>query len=238
MNVLIAGGESQELDVLGYILKQEGYAVTTLVSPVQPDPAWADSQTDVFILDAETVTPALLTRIESVRMASPVAIMLLAYVSSELELIDAYAAGIDDFLAKPYSPRLLLAHVNAQLRRARVVPSTLVPNLTDSTLRLDTERHTVGLSDGQTRQLTNLEFRLLYCLLVNRGHVLTPEKIIEKVWGYSGEGDRNLLKSLISRLRAKVEPSPREPTLIKTVPGVGYTFAPGATDGLVINQKQ
>ena len=65
-----------------------------------------------------------------------------------------------------------------------------------------------------------------YCLMVNRGHVLTTETIIEKVWGYTGEGDRNLLKSLISRLRAKVEPSPREPKLITTVPGVGYTFNP------------
>ncbi len=230
MNILIAGSDSQALAVLDYILRQEGYAVTTLVSPVQPDPAWADSQTDVLILDAETISSDLLSRIESVRAASPVAIMLLAYVANELELIDAYASGIDDYLPKPYSPRLLLAHVNAQLRRARVVPSTLVPNLSDSTLRLDTERHTVALAGGQTRQLTNLEFRLLYCLVVNRGHVLTPDTIIEKVWGYSGEGDRSLLKSLISRLRAKVELSPREPSLIKTIPGVGYMFAPGTPE--------
>jgi len=121
---------------------------------------------------------------------------------------------------------MLLAHVNVQLRRARVVPSTLVPDLTAANLSLDPERHTVMLPSGQVRQLTNLEFRLLYCLMVNRGHVLTTETIIEKVWGYTGEGDRNLLKSLISRLRAKIEPSPREPKLITTVPGVGYTFNP------------
>ncbi len=226
MNVLIAGDDPQSLNILSYILTQEGYSVTSLVSPVQPDPAWTDSQTDVLILDCNTVTPDLLQRIETARSSSPVAIMLLSYIANETELIDAYAAGIDDCLAKPYSYNLLLAHVNAQLRRARVVPATLVPSLSDSTLRLDTERHTVTLADGQTRQLTNLEFRLLYCLLVNRGHVLTTEKIIEKVWGYSGEGDKNLLKSLISRLRAKVEPSPREPSLVKTVPGVGYMFSP------------
>jgi len=226
MNILIAGDDAQSLNVLSYVLTQEGYAVSSLVSPMQPDPAWTDSQTDVLILDCNVVTPDLLQRIESVRASSPVAIMLLSYIGNETELIDAFAAGIDDCLVKPYSYRLLLAHVNAQLRRARVVPATLVPNLSDSTLRLDTERHTVTLADGQTRPLTNLEFRLLYCLLVNRGHVLTTEKIIEKVWGYSGEGDKNLLKSLISRLRAKVEPSPREPSLIKTVPGVGYVFSP------------
>lgn len=228
MNILIAGDDAQSLNILSYVLTQEGYAVTSLVSPAQPDPSWTDAQTDVLILDCNAVTPDLLQRIESARTSSPVAIMLLSYIASETELIDAYAAGIDDCLVKPYSYQLLLAHVNAQLRRARVVPATLVPSLSDSTLRLDTERHTVTLADGQTRQLTNLEFRLLYCLLVNRGHVLTTEKIIEKVWGYSGEGDKNLLKSLISRLRAKVEPSPREPSLVKTVPGVGYMFSPGS----------
>ncbi len=228
MNILIAGDDAQSLNILSYILTQEGYAVSSLVSPVQPDPAWTDSQTDVLILDCNGITPDLLQRIESARASSPVAIMLLSYIANETELIDAYAAGIDDCLVKPYSYRLLLAHVNAQLRHARVVPATLVPSLSDSTLRLDTERHTVTLADGQSRQLTNLEFRLLYCLLVNRGHVLTTEKIIEKVWGYSGEGDKNLLKSLISRLRAKVEPSPREPSLIKTVPGVGYMFSPSS----------
>ncbi|MFN8420769.1 MAG: winged helix-turn-helix domain-containing protein, partial [Anaerolineae bacterium] len=93
-------------------------------------------------------------------------------------------------------------------------------------ISLDPERHTVTLPSGVTRQLTNLEFRLLYCLMTNRGHVLSTETIIEKVWGYTGEGDRNLLKSLVSRLRSKVEPYPREPRLIMTIAGVGYKFNP------------
>ena len=226
VNILILGYDVKSVNILSFILRQEGYDVTSIIDPAQAERTWDDQLTDLLILDEEELDQAIFRRIESIRGASSVAMLLLANPASEDDIVSAYEAGIDDFLAKPYSYQMLLAHVNAQLRRARVVPSTLVPNLNTPTLSLDPERHTVTLSNGQTRQLTNLEFRLMYCLVVNRGRVLSPETLIEKVWGYTGEGDRNLLKSLISRLRAKVEPSPREPKLITTVPGVGYTFNP------------
>ena len=226
MNVLIIGDDVKSVNVLTFILRQEGYDVNSIIDRGQSDQEWADHLTDLLVLDQAGIDNALLRRIETVRGSSSIAMLLLANATSEDDVISAYEAGIDDYLARPYSYRMLLAHVNAQLRRARVVPSTLVPDLTAANLSLDPERHTVVLPTGHVAQLTNLEFRLLYCLMVNRGHVLTTETIIEKVWGYTGEGDRNLLKSLISRLRAKVEPSPREPKLITTVPGVGYTFNP------------
>lgn len=230
MNVLIVGDDIKSVNILAYILKQEGYDVSNTVSnPINrspSEPIWADTLNDLLILDEAMLNKSLLERIEAIRNSSSVAIMLLASLATEAEIVKAYEAGIDDFISKPFGYHLLLAHVNAQLRRARVIPSTLVPDLNDSHLSIDPERHTVTLSNKQVRQLTNLEFRLLYCMVVNRGHVLTTETIIEKVWGYSGEGDRNLLKSLISRLRSKIEPSPREPQLITTVPGVGYTFNP------------
>jgi DNA-binding response OmpR family regulator len=226
LNILIIGEDVQSVNVLMFILRQEGYDVNTIVDRTHVEQGWSDYLTDLLILDQDTIENSLLRRIETIRGESSVAMLLLANAATEHDIISAYDSGIDDFVAKPFSYRMLLAHVNAQLRRARVVPSTLVPDLSAANLNLDPERHTVMLPNGQYRQLTNLEFRLLYCLMVNRGHVLTTETIIEKVWGYTGEGDRNLLKSLISRLRAKVEPSPREPKLITTVPGVGYTFTP------------
>lgn len=226
MNILIVGDDVKSVNILTFILRQEGYDVTSIVDPAQIERAWTDQLTDLLILDEYEVNSALLRRIETVRGASSVAMLLLTSIAAEQDIINAYEAGIDDYLVKPHSYSMLLAHVNAQLRRARVVPSSLVPNLSTAHLSLDPERHTVTLANGHAKQLTNLEFRLMYCLVVNRGHVLSTETLIEKVWGYTGEGDRNLLKSLISRLRAKVEKSPREPKLITTVPGVGYTFNP------------
>lgn len=224
MNILIIGEDVQSVNVLTFILRQEGYDVNTVVDSAHVEQGWSDFLTDLLILDQDAIENTLLRRIETIRGESSVAMLLLANATPEHDIISAYDAGIDDFVAKPFSYRMLLAHVNAQLRRARVVPSALVPDLSAANLSLDPERHTVVLPNNQMRQLTNLEFRLLYCLMVNRGHVLTTETIIEKVWGYTGEGDRNLLKSLVSRLRSKVETSPREPKLITTVPGVGYSF--------------
>jgi DNA-binding response OmpR family regulator len=229
VNILVIGDDVKSVNVLSFILRQEGYDVKGLIDRAQADQEWADQLTDLIVLDQDEIENTLLRRIETIRGSSSVAMLLLAKTANEDDIISAYDSGIDDYIAKPFSYQMLLAHVNAQMRRARVVPSTLVPDLTAANLSLDPERHTVTLPNTQVRQLTNLEFRLLYCLMVNRGHVLTTETIIEKVWGYTGEGDRNLLKSLVSRLRAKVEPSPREPKLITTVPGVGYTFNPPET---------
>lgn len=226
LNVLIVGDDPKSVNLLMFMLRQEGYDVTSIVDRAGVEPGWTDQLSDLLIFDQGAIDGSLLRRIEEVRGASTIAMLLLANNASEDEIISAYHAGIDDYLAKPFSYRMLLAHVSAQMRRARVVPSALVPDLSAANLSLDPERHTVTLPNGAVKQLTNLEFRLLYCLMTNRGHVLTTETIIEKVWGYTGEGDRNLLKSLVSRLRAKVEPSPREPKLITTVPGVGYTFNP------------
>lgn len=226
MNILVLGDDVRSVNILSFILRQEGYDVTSVVDPAQIDRAYNDQYTDLVILDEDQIDGNLLRRIETIRGASSVALLLLCEPADDWTMVSAYNAGIDAVLVKPYSYGMLLAHVNAQLRRARVVPSTLVPNLNAANVNLDPERHAVTLPDGAVRQLTNLEFRLMYCLVVNRGHVLSTETLIEKVWGYTGEGDRNLLKSLISRLRAKVEASPREPRLITTVPGVGYTFNP------------
>jgi DNA-binding response OmpR family regulator len=68
-----------------------------------------------------------------------------------------------------------------------------------------------------------LEFRLLYTLMVNRGQVLSPDSIVEHVWGYTGQGDRDLVRGLIRRLRKKIEPIPSEPRYVLTVPGLGYS---------------
>jgi len=93
-------------------------------------------------------------------------------------------------------------------------------------VQLNPEKRTVHLADGSEVNLTNLEFRLLYCLMSNQGRVVPTETIVEKVWGYSGESDYRLVKGLVRRLRRKVEPDRKAPRYIKTIPGVGYAFSP------------
>lgn len=99
-----------------------------------------------------------------------------------------------------------------------------MPTLTLTDLSLDPATRTVQVTGQPSRRLTHLEFRLLYTLMIHRGQVIPTETIVERVWGYSGQGDRDLVRGLISRLRAKVEKDPRNPYYILTVPGVGYSF--------------
>jgi DNA-binding response OmpR family regulator len=101
-----------------------------------------------------------------------------------------------------------------------------LPTLSQSGLTLDAVSRVVEVDDQRPRRLTHLEFRLLYALMSHRGQVLPTETIVERVWGYSGRGDKELVRGLVSRLRGKIETEPRQPRYVHTVPGVGYTFDP------------
>lgn len=223
MNITIFGDDPRSMNIMAFSLQQEGYTVDCVNDRVALDLS-GEMPLDLIILDADSLSPEILRRIHELRADTVIALLLICRECPDDQLIAAYQAGIDSHLIKPYSYQMLLAHVFARLRSARAMHNALIPDLQTSTLSIDPERHTVTLTEsGISRQLTNLEFRLLYCLVANRGRVLSTETIIEKVWGYTGEGDRNLLKNLVSRLRSKVEYS-SDARLITTVSGIGYVF--------------
>jgi DNA-binding response OmpR family regulator len=96
--------------------------------------------------------------------------------------------------------------------------------LSTAGLTLDPTTRVVEVSGKAKQRLTQLEFRLLYTLMINRRQVIPTETIVERVWGYTGQGDRDLVRGLVSRLRVKIEADPRDPRYILTVPGIGYSF--------------
>jgi DNA-binding response OmpR family regulator len=104
------------------------------------------------------------------------------------------------------------------------VPLLALPKLEVAGLALDPASRTVQVESHPIQRLTHLEFRLLYTLMTHQGQVLPTGIIVERVWGYSDRGDRELVRGLISRLRAKVELDPRRPRYVHTVAGVGYSF--------------
>ena len=133
--------------------------------------------------------------------------------------------GADLVVSRPFGARLLISRVRALMRRAGGVQMFSLPNLKLSGLTLDPATRTVEAANQPRKRLTHLEFRLLYTLMIHRGQVLTPDIIVERVWGYSGKGDKELVRGLVRRLRAKVEPKPGAPMYILTEPRVGYYFA-------------
>jgi DNA-binding response OmpR family regulator len=126
---------------------------------------------------------------------------------------------------RPYGIRFLLAQIKALLRRTAGIPFFSLPTLTQKDVVLDPSIRTVKVGDNQAKRLTQLEFRLLYTLMTNVGQIIPTDQIVEHVWGYSGEGNRELVRGLVQRLRSKVEPLPRKPEYILTEPGIGYYFS-------------
>ena len=224
MYALLLAKNSDEAAVLSLVLQRAGLATTTGNHLGRALQTWPERPSDLIVLAVDEGDPV--AHVRRIRTETEVAVVVIVDPMEEGEHCGLLEAGADLVVTRPFSARLLIAQVRALLRRARGVPVFGLPGLGLGDLTLDPTTRTVRVADKPPRRLTNLEFRLLYTLMIHQGQVLPADTIVERVWGYSGEGDRDLVRGLISRLRAKVEPKPREPRYIVTVPGVGYSFKP------------
>jgi DNA-binding response OmpR family regulator len=152
-------------------------------------------------------------------------IIILTVQDDEIDKILGLELGADDYMTKPFSLRELVSRVRAQLRRAYGdLSSTEGDILYAGDLIIDRGRGLVRRGQRELN-LTPTEFRLLVHLARHTGQALTREQILEAVWGYDSElEDERTINVHIRRLREKIEPDPGSPTLILTVPGIGYRF--------------
>jgi DNA-binding response OmpR family regulator len=222
MYALLLAEDSDEAAVLSLVLQRAGLTVTTAKDLKRAIQAWQERPTDLILL--ALIGPSPEDQVRLVRAEAQVPLILVVDSEEEGLHFSLLEMGADLVVARSFSARLLIAQVRALLRRAGSVPLFSLPTLNIAGLSLDPATRTVRVSDRPSRRLTHLEFRLLYTLMVHRGQVLPADTIVERVWGYSGRGDRELVRGLISRLRSKVEDDARHPSYILTVPGVGYSF--------------
>jgi DNA-binding response OmpR family regulator len=222
MYALLLAEDPDEAAVLSLILQRAGLAVTTAKDLERAMQGWTEQPADLVLLALPGLPPQDQVHRVRVEAESPL-IMVISSTDEELHYA-LLEMGADLVVVRPFSARLLIAQVRALLRRAGGVPIFSLPTLSMAGLTLDPATRTVQVSSRPAQRLTHLEFRLLYTLMLHRGQVLPTDTIVERVWGYSGEGDRDLVRGLISRLRAKIETNPREPYYILTVPGMGYSF--------------
>ena len=147
-----------------------------------------------------------------------VPVIFLTASGDEYSVVTGLDMGADDYISKPFRPRELVSRIRSVLRRAGKRQSIICLG----NLVVDTNKGTVA-RNGQDVYLSALEYRLLLVFLNNRGQVLTRDKLLEEIWDCAGDyvGD-NTLTVYIKRLREKVEADPQNPTLIKTVRGLGY----------------
>lgn len=223
MKILLIDDDRDLRAILGFALRDAGYLVVEAGDAATALRLAEAEHPDLAILDLNLgdedgleVLPRLLAL-----DGAPRSVLVLSVRAGEDDVVQALDRGADDHLAKPFSPRTLLARVRALLRRGRDEADRPEP-LVAGSLRLDLERRLASVGDRPPARLTPLELRLLQFLVARRGETVPSERLLVHVWGGRGEGDRQLLKQLVHRLRQKIEPEPAAPRHILTSAGEGY----------------
>ena len=228
--ILIVEDDSTLQETLKYNLEREGYQVNVVGDGIQALESARDIKPDLIIMDI--MLPGMdgveITRI--LRHESSVPIIMLTAKDEEIDRVLGLEIGADDYLTKPFSMRELVARVKAQLRRQRLVERDLNQEkaseeniLQFGNLTMDLNRREVSLDDQQV-SLKPKEFDLLCYLVQHQGHVLSRDRILEKVWGWDYHGESRTVDVHIRWLRKKIEEDPSNPKRILTVRGVGYRF--------------
>lgn len=227
MRILVADDDRELGEILTFALQRAGFDVVKAEDGEQALRLFGETEPALVILDYNMPKLDGLQVCRKLRATSAVPIIMLTVRNAEEDILNAFESGADDYVAKPFSPKQLIARIKAELRRAGMPQRGII---TSGTLTLDPVRHEVTQPGFGPISLTPLEFRLLHVLIENRGQVLTVEDLVQQVWGHEETtGDRTLLKGLVRRLRQKVDLNPDVPSCIKTVVGVGYAYTEPAS---------
>jgi DNA-binding response OmpR family regulator len=219
MKAVIVDDDRVLADLIAFTLRREGYQVILAYDGETALQQWRAQQPDIIVLDLNLPKVDGFVVCRRIRAEEDTPIIMLTVRDEEDDIVHGLELGADDYVQKPFSPRQLVARVQAVLRRAGKSPAPPVHQVGE--LTLDNSRRELRIGRSKTIYLTPLENRLLRYLMANTGHILTNEAIIGQVWGPAG-GDRDTLRQLVRRLRRKIEPDPAQPSYIETVPGLGY----------------
>jgi DNA-binding response OmpR family regulator len=225
LEAVLISTHADEANVLQVILQHAGFMVRSMRDLDQAIESWPSNPADLILIVVDTDQSKYLKQVKLLRAHIVVPIILVSDLLPEDMHVNYLDAGADLVVIKPYSVRTLLAQIRAILRLSSGVPFFSLPTLTQRDVLLDPADRTVRVGDQDPKRLTQLEFRLLYTLMTHVGQIIPTEKIVEHVWGYSGEGNRELVRGLVQRVRSKIEPEPRNPKYILTEAGIGYRFS-------------
>lgn len=225
MQAIVIAAESEEREYISFILRRAGLNVAQTADPQHGKSALHDHSVGLILLVLNPRDPAL-QEIREIRLLTQSPLILIAERLTESEHCDLLDAGADIILERPVSPRIIGRYSRMLLRRAGTVPASVLSTITVGDLSLEPETRQVIDADQCIHRLSPLEFRLLYLLMTHRNQIIPIDTIVERVWGYSAEGNRELVRGLVRRLRLKLESDPERHEYIENIPGVGYVFRP------------
>jgi two-component system, OmpR family, KDP operon response regulator KdpE len=220
--ILIVDDDNQIQTMLRIGLESAGYETRPALTGQEAVRLAASIAPDAILLDLGLPDRDGKEVLQDIRAFSQVPIIILSARDREAEKVAALDLGADDYLEKPFGISELQARLRTAARHAaRGKGEVMRLELGDLTIDLD--KHLVQRA-GQALRLTPKEYELLAVLVRNAGKVVTHRQILSAVWGPAHHDDTQYLRVFVGQLRAKIEPDPANPTLIRTEPGAGYRF--------------
>lgn len=218
--ILLIEDEESVLEVFRAYLEKAGYQVLTATTAVEGLRLFYKNDIQLLILDLMLPDRSGELICKEIRQSSDVYIFMLTAKGSLEHRIEGLNLGADEYLVKPFSPRELVARVNALFRRIETKPSLMQ---IDKRLSIDLAGHLVKIYEKEI-PFTTTEFQILAYLIENRGQVLSREQLIEHTLGIDFEGYDRTIDVHIKNIRKKIEVDTKQPKYILTVMKVGYKF--------------
>jgi two-component system, OmpR family, response regulator ResD len=223
--VLVVDDEPIVRDVLARYLARDGFEVDQASDGEAALAAFRETPPDLVVLDLMLPRTDGLEVFTRIREQGDTPVIMLTARGREADRIVGLEVGADDYIAKPFSPREVLARVRSVLRRAGLRSALRDPVLEVGDLRID-PRAREAARRGRRLDLTPKEFDLLHFLAANPGTAFSRAELLDEVWDLAFEGDPSTVTVHVRRLRAKIEDDPSRPRHLTTVWGVGYRFDP------------
>lgn len=219
--ILVADDEQEMRDLIRAYLERENYRVDEAADGYEVLQKVQNNQYDLLLLDIMMPELDGFSTCVQLRRFSNIPIVFLSALGEELDRVQGLRIGGDDYIVKPFSPRELMARIEAILRRTKPLTSTQPQDMLQyGNLRIDARGRAVYVNDEEIT-LTPKEFELLYFLAQHEGQVFSREQLLNQIWGFDYTGQERTVDTHVKTIRIKLK---KEGERIKTVWGVGYKF--------------
>jgi|LADL02.1.fsa_nt_gi DNA-binding response OmpR family regulator len=221
MKTLIVEDDKTLADILAFTFVREGFEVIKAYSGEDAINLWKIERPDLMILDVNIPFPDGFSVCETIRKDWDTPIIFLTVRSDEEDIIRGLDVGADDYISKPFSPRQLMARVDAVLRRS--TKEFNIDHYQIGAVYLDLTSKSLTFPDQEPIPLTETECLFFHCIMRNAGQVVTSQMLINCIWEPE-TGSKEMLRQLVHRLRRKINTAGINHSIIETIPGVGYCF--------------
>ncbi len=229
-HILVVDDDNEIRRLLADYLSRNGYRVSTAANGVEMRKTLAASAPDLVVLDVMMPGTDGLELCREIRAGSELPVIMLTARDEDTDRVVGLEMGADDYLAKPFNPRELLARIKSVLRRTRALPPNLRQGRRNTRYRfagwtLDTASHQLTAPDDVVVSLSGAEYRLLLTFLEHAGAVLSRDQLLDLTRGRDASPFDRSIDVQVSRLRQKLRDDAREPAIIRTLRSEGYVLS-------------